>query len=193
MAPVLRENAVWMSANLLLALVPVLLAALLFVPDRRHTAGWWVGVAVFVAFLPNAPYVLTDVVHFAHEARTASTDDQVLALLAEYGVLMTAGLAAYALCIWLLRQRLTADGAARWRWPVELALHGLCSVGIFLGRFLRLNTWDLLVRPGTVVQYVRVPQPSTIAVIILTFGILSAATLALRVPLAIHDLRRSDR
>jgi uncharacterized membrane protein len=193
MTPVVRENAVWMTANVFLALVPVALALFLFVPQRRRTAAWWIGVGAFVAFLPNAPYVLTDVVHLAHQARLARTDEEVLALLAEYALLMGAGLAAYGLSIYVLRRRLTEDGAGRWRWPVELALHGLCAVGIFLGRFMRLNSWDVLVRPGTVLQYVRIPHAGTVEVITVLFGVLVAATLALRLPIAIHDLRRSSR
>jgi uncharacterized membrane protein len=70
-----------MTANLFLAAVPFILAAFLFVPPRARTAGWWIGVGTFVAFLPNAPYVLTDVIHLGEQARTTTTDVQVIALL----------------------------------------------------------------------------------------------------------------
>jgi uncharacterized membrane protein len=106
---------------------------------------------------------------------------------------MTAGLVGYGVCVAVIRRRLALDGLRRWRWPTELALHGVCSVGIFLGRILRLNTWDLLVRPGTVLGYVRLPQPTTVALISFTFCALAAGTLALRVPAAIHDQHRSNR
>ncbi len=45
----------WMAWNLLLAAVPALLAVPLFALFRRPTGWWWVLLAVFVAFLPNAP------------------------------------------------------------------------------------------------------------------------------------------
>jgi uncharacterized membrane protein len=111
----------------------------------------------------------------------------------EYGLLVAGGLAFYGGCLAVLRRRLLADGLAEWRWPAEIGLHAVCSVGIFLGRFFRLNSWDLVVRPGDVWQYVRVPQAGTVVIIGITFCLLVVATVALRVPLAIHDLRRASR
>jgi uncharacterized membrane protein len=182
-----------MTTNLLLAALPLVLAVWLFAPKRAMTAGWWIGVGAFVAFLPNAPYVLTDVIHLGTQAGVATTDVQVIALVAQYAVLMAAGLAFYGGCLAILRRRLLVDGLARWRWPTEIGLHAVCSIGIFLGRFLRLNTWDLLVHPGEVLHYVGVPRAGTVVIIAFTFCVLLAATVALRVPLAIHDLRRASR
>ena len=190
---VLRENIVWMTVNLLLAAVPFALSVWLFASRRPKTLGWWTGVVAFVAFLPNAPYVLTDVIHLASQSRIATSDLQVIGLLIQYGLLMGTGLAFYGGCLAMLRRRLLEDGLARWRWPAEIGLHAVCSVGIFLGRFFRLNSWDLVVRPRSVLQYIGVPRAGTIAIIGFTFCVLLTATVALRVPLAIHDLRRASR
>ncbi|MEY2422591.1 MAG: hypothetical protein QOI95_2658 [Acidimicrobiaceae bacterium] len=189
----LRANVVWMTVNLLLAAVPFGMAVWLFAPRRAKSVGWWIGVGAFVAFLPNAPYVLTDVIHLSTQIRQATTDLQVTGLVVQYCVLMATGLAFYGGCLAVLRRRLLVDGLARWRWPVEIGLHAVCSVGIFLGRVLRLNSWDLVVRPGAVLQYVGVPRAATVALIGFTFCVLVTATVALRVPLAIHDLRRASR
>jgi uncharacterized membrane protein len=59
---VLRPNFN-LSWNLLLALVPLVLSMLLFEDERTRGWFWWLGVGLFVAFLPNAPYALTDVIH----------------------------------------------------------------------------------------------------------------------------------
>jgi uncharacterized membrane protein len=190
---VLRANVVWMTVNLLLAAVPFGMAVWLFAPRRAKSAGWWIGVGAFVAFLPNAPYVLTDVIHLVSQARQATTHLQLVGLVVQYGLLMASGLAFYGGCLAVLRRKLLVDGLARWRWPVEIGLHAVCSIGIFLGRFLRLNTWDLVVRPGSVLRYVGVPRAGTIVIIGFTFCVLVTATVALRVPLAIHDLRRASR
>ena len=188
-----RTNVPWMTANLVLAAVPLLLAVFLFAPPRVRTVSWWIGVGAFVAFLPNAPYVLTDVIHLATQSRSATTNVQVVALLVQYAILMATGLAFYGACLAVVRRRLLLDGLAHWRWPVEIGLHAVCSIGIFLGRFLRLNSWDLVARPGEVLRYVGVPRVATVVVIAFTFCVLLGVTVALRVPLAIHDLRRSSR
>jgi uncharacterized membrane protein len=182
-----------MTANLLLAAVPFVLAMGLFAPQRVKTWRWWIGVGAFVAFLPNAPYVLTDVIHLRTDLRHATSGVQIVGLLVQYGLLFATGVAFYGGCLAVVRRRLLADGLARWRWPAEIGLHGVCSVGIFLGRFFRLNSWDLVVRPNSVLQYLGVPRPATIAILGITFCVLLTATVALRVPLAIHDLRRASR
>ena len=188
-----RANTAWMTVNLLLAALPFVLALFLFVPGRPRTVGWWLGLGTFVVFLPNAPYVLTDVIHLSGQARHASSSWHAALLVGEYAAFMAAGLALYGGCLYLLRRRLEAEGLERWRWPAELVLHGLCSVGIFLGRVLRLNSWDVVTRPSTVLQHVGVPKAGTVVLIVSTFVVLFAVTLALRVPLAIHDLRRASR
>ena len=189
----MRANSAWMTVNLLLAALPFVLALVLFVPRRPHNVTWWVGLGAFIAFLPNAPYVLTDVVHLSGQARHAPSVVHVAVLITQYAVLMATGLALYGGCLFLLRRWLEVEGLQRWRWPAELGLHAVCSVGIFLGRVLRLNSWDLVTRPQAVLRYVGVPRAGTIALIVCTFAVLVVAALALRVPLAIHDLRRASR
>jgi uncharacterized membrane protein len=190
---VLVSNVDWMTMNALLAALPFAMAVFLFVPHRQKTVAWWIGVGAFVAFLPNAPYVLTDVIHLSGQAHKLTSRLSLVLLIAEYTVLMGVGLASYGGCLFVLRRRLAFDGLGQWRWPTELGLHVLCSIGIFLGRVLRLNSWDLVVSPGSVLRYVGMPRAGTLVIIAMTFCVLAMATLALRVPLAIHDLRRATR
>ena len=37
-------------------------------------------------------------------------------------------------------------------WLFAIATIGLSGLGIYIGRFLRLNSWDLLLRPGRVLN-----------------------------------------
>jgi uncharacterized membrane protein len=37
-------------------------------------------------------------------------------------------------------------------WAVLLPVLALCSAGVVLGRFARLNSWDALVRPGRLME-----------------------------------------
>ena len=180
--------AEWMVWNLLLAAVPALLAVPLFAPARRPSGWWWVLLAVFVAFLPNAPYVLTDVIHFADEVRASESDIQVaFVLIPKYLVLFVGGLSCYAFALGRLERWLRAQG---WSLPrvlgVDVTIHALCAVGVFLGRVFRFNSWDLVARPGEVAEVIRVPKPETVAFLVLTFLVLAAGSATLRAAVGIR-------
>ncbi len=140
----------WMYWNLALACVPLLLSLVLFRRGARHTAGWWAGVCAFVLFLPNAPYVLTDVVHLHGDL--AVTDARPL-VLARYSVFFALGFAAYVVALWRAGRALGANGWTRGAVAAAYCgLHALSALGIYLGRVHRLNSWDALQQPHDVWQ-----------------------------------------
>src|SRR4029078_8736761 len=99
---VVRTNTVWMTVNLLLAALPFILALVLFVPGRPRTVAWWLGLGTFVVFLPNAPYVLTDVIHLSGQIRRTGSTLHAGLLVVEYATFMAVGLALYGGCLFLL-------------------------------------------------------------------------------------------
>lgn len=185
----LVNNVGWMGWNLFLALIPLMVARFLF--GHRERARWVLitGGAVFVAFLPNAPYVLTDVLHLPRELAATHGDHWLAAaLVAQYLCLFAVGFTAYVLSLVRLERWLADHGASRRAVLVtDLSLHALCAVGIVLGRVFRFNSWDLVTNPSGLLDLARVPQPRTIAVLFVLFAILAGgATLARALP-AIMD------
>jgi uncharacterized membrane protein len=181
----LVNNVGWMGWNSFLALVPFVLSRALF--GHRTRPRWVIvsGGAVFVAFLPNAPYVLTDALHLPREL--AATDGNhwlAAALLGQYLCLFAVGFAAYVLSLVRLERWLADRGVSRRAvLGVDLSLHALCAVGIVLGRVFRFNSWDLVTNPGGLLDLVRIPQPRTFAVLFVLFAILAGgATLARALP-----------
>jgi uncharacterized membrane protein len=182
MPEVMAANVGWMVWNLVLAAIPAALAIPLFAPGRRPSPLWWAGLAVFVAFLPNAPYVLTDVIHFTADVRRTPSDLVVtFGLIPQYGVFFLLGFGCYAISLLRLERWLRARGVSVPRvLAMEGAIHALCAVGIFLGRVFRFNSWDLVTRPDAVVDVVRIPQLSSVVLLLLTFAVLAGGTTALR-------------
>jgi uncharacterized membrane protein len=185
----LVDNVGWMGWNLVLALVPLGLAWFLF--GRRPRPVWllWTGGAMFVAFLPNAPYVLTDVLHLPVEMAAVDADPWLAAaLLAQYGCLLAVGFVAYVLSLVRFERWLAARGMSRRavRW-VDLALHALCAVGILLGRVFRFNSWDVVADPRQLLGVLTVPQPRTVAVLVVLFVVLAGGAAVLRALPAIVD------
>jgi uncharacterized membrane protein len=158
---VIAENADWMSWNLFLAIVPLILSVVLFRPasfgkiklnlfptalnQRLRSLPWWLTVLAFIAFLPNAPYILTDVIHFF---RLDESYDSILIstflLVPLFTLFLLAGFGAYVISLINLGAYLNQIGLRRHVFTVEILIHALNAVGIYLGRFLRFNSWDLV-------------------------------------------------
>lgn len=148
-----RGHAPWMVWNLILAGVPATLAVVLFGSDGRRGPAWWAGVVVMLAFLPNAPYVVTDLIHLRWSVALAPTDGSVvLVVLPLYAAFIGCGLACYRISLWGIDRELTRRGLATWRLPLHGAVHVLCAVGVLLGRVARVNSWEVWTAPGRVVD-----------------------------------------
>jgi uncharacterized membrane protein len=163
--------------NTVLALVPLALAVLLFRDGVRRTVSWWVGVVAWVLFLPNAPYVLTDSVHLLDDIRGASNGSVYFGLLPVYGAFFVVGFLSYVLSLRLARRSVVAHGRARWWLPIEVALHALCAVGMYLGRFVRLNSWDAVVAPSSVTNTIDdLARRFPLGIMLVTFVVLMVGT-----------------
>ncbi|MBD1905248.1 DUF1361 domain-containing protein [Funiculus sociatus GB2-A5] len=175
-ARVLRLNSRWMTWNLFLAFIPLALSVWLFRSNQKRSLIWWVGLCVFVAFLPNAPYLLTDIIHLIQDIRAINSVWMItLILIPQYLLVILAGFEAYVLSIINLGYYLQRQGLGKYILAVELTLHGLSAVGIFLGRFLRFNSWDLITQPDALLTSVvdDLVGKWPLLVMIITFGVVT--------------------
>ena len=185
----------WVLWNLWLAVLPAVLAVVLFVPGRARTPAWWVGVATFVALLPNAPYVLTDVIHFDDSVRRSPSDAHVaFVLIPGYLAFFAAGFASYVFCVVRLERWLRAAG---WSLPrllgFDVTLHALVAVGVFLGRVFRFNSWDILARPGEVARAFQLPEARSVVLLTAMFLLFGGGTAAVRYTAGIRVRRAGPR
>ena len=171
--------------NLFLALIPWAVSLWIFRgrgASVRHLS-WWIGAVIFLAFLPNAPYVLTDIIHLVTLIKQNPAIWTVtFVLLPQYFLFMLIGMQAYVLSLINLGHYFRKQGWDRWVLPAELAIHLLCAIGIYLGRFPRFNSWDILSRPGRLLVYLvqDLTQPQPIAVMLLTFAGIAALYIPLK-------------
>lgn len=139
----------WLVWNTVLAWIPVALAAILF--RRRAAHGgvlWWLGLVLFGLFLPNAPYVVTDLIHLPPTIDRLGPGAPVATTVYPlYAVFVGSGFVAYTLSLGMAGAFMDRAGRHSWRLPLRLASHALCAVGIFLGRWPRLNSWDPFTDP----------------------------------------------
>ncbi len=170
---VLLPNALYVLTSAhLLAVLPLGLSAWLFLRGRLHSLVWWLGFLVFVAFLPNAPYVLTDVIHLIGDIRVIRSVWLItLVVLPMYLLFIMSGFEAYVLSLINLGYYLKRIGKPGWILGAELLIHALSAVGIYLGRFLRFNSWDFITQPDalatSLVEDVLGKRP--LVIIVITF------------------------
>jgi len=139
--------------NMFLAAVPVAVAWLALWTARRRfdssRRGWAALLAVslmWLGFFPNAPYILTDLMHLRNSQPSwLWLDIMVIGSAAATG--MYAGLVSLR---WMHEAFLTRGARPLLGWAFVLAAALAAGFGVFLGRFQRWNTWDILTRPGDV-------------------------------------------
>lgn len=173
---ILRQNSRWMSWNLFLAFVPLLLSFWLFRGRRSRSLVWWLGFLVFIAFLPNAPYVLTDVIHLVEDIRKGySIWTITLIVLPLYSLFILAGFEAYVLSLINFGYYLHRQGKSQWIVATELLLHALSAIGIYLGRFKRFNSWDFITQLDNLTDTVLddLAQKQPLFLILVTFLIIA--------------------
>ncbi|WP_203568333.1 DUF1361 domain-containing protein [Aestuariimicrobium ganziense] len=132
--------------NLVLAWIPLLLALAITGLHRARSSGVGLVLAglVWLAFLPNAPYIVTDVVHL--HARSPVFDIALVSVFALVG--LAVGLASLLLVQHVVTDHLGALAG----WTMSAAALVLSTVGIWLGRVHRFNSWDITAQAGALLD-----------------------------------------
>jgi uncharacterized membrane protein len=136
--------------NLFLAWLPMLFA-LLACETYQSTSGrdWrFLGLAgTWLLFFPNAPYIFTDLVHLTTRFYPYFWVDLSLILLCAL-----TGLVLGFVSLYLMQsvvERMLGRAAS---WLFIAAVAALSGFGIYVGRFMRFNSWDVLFKPWQVYQ-----------------------------------------
>ena len=136
-----------MMWNLLLAWLPVAFAYLAVRPRATPGSIRFVFFLAWLLVLPNAPYLVTDMVHLPYGGGIPILYDVVL--------LFSTALCGLALGLVSLRWMQAAVAGRLGVWPGRvfgLAVLGMAGFGIYLGRYLRWNSWDILLKPVALAQ-----------------------------------------
>lgn len=134
----------FLSWNLFLAFLPVV-ASLIFVEAhdaKRPLPIQLTWLAVWLVFLPNAPYITTDFLHLRVRPPVPLWYDIALLLsFAAAGIVF--GYVSLAHVQSVLQKRF-GSGVS---WLCAAAASMLSGFGIYLGRFLRWNSWEIVTDP----------------------------------------------
>jgi uncharacterized membrane protein len=134
---------VFLAWNLFLAWIPFAISQKLTASDNR----WKILLlfATWLLFLPNAPYIITDFFHLRQRPPVPYWYDVLLLFSAALNGLML-GLASLLIVEKFLIRRYGNKISAL----LIFCSFFLCSFGIYIGRYLRWNSWDIVTNPDDI-------------------------------------------
>ena len=137
----------FLTWNLFLAWIPYLISSSLVFFNVQKKGFLLLFSCLWLLFLPNSPYIITDFFHL--KPRSASPywlDLTLISAFAWTGLLL--GLAS----LQQMQEHVLRHLGKAFSWLGTLCILFLCSFGVYLGRFERWNSWDLMTRPEALLQ-----------------------------------------
>jgi len=138
----------FLAWNLFLAWLPYLLALWAVslrraAPDARGP--WRVVGLMWLLFLPNAPYIVTDFLHLLRQRPFPILYDLTLIFAFAW-----TGLLLGLVSMKMMQEQVAQSRGRLVGWSFVVVASGLTGVGIYVGRVLRWNSWHVVTRPGRI-------------------------------------------
>lgn len=128
--------------NLFLATVPLFFSSLL---KRQATINYksifYFG--LWLLFLPNAPYLVTDIFHFEHRSPVPIWFDLMLVVSGAWN-----GILLCMLSLFSVEKFIRKVCNKKYVTLIMISILVACGYGIYIGRFLRFNSWDVVTDPA---------------------------------------------
>ncbi len=129
--------------NLFLAWIPFVMAYLAYAFSWRRALLYLIVplfAILWLAFFPNAPYLITDFQHLSEGFGEAPVWFDVILLI----WFSWTGLLLGAVSLYLMQEIVKKEFGKLIGWLLVFSVSIMSSVGVYLGRFERWNSWDLL-------------------------------------------------
>lgn len=134
---------IFLAWNLFLAWIPFSISQNLMTVKNRWNILFLVG--TWLLFLPNAPYIITDFLHLKARPPIPYWYDILLLFSAALN-----GLLLGILSLLSIEKFLASRYGNRISGLIILCSFFLCSFGIYMGRYLRWNSWDIIMNPDDI-------------------------------------------
>jgi uncharacterized membrane protein len=141
--------------NLFLAWLPYGFSMVAAGLHQAYKKRWWLQLApglAWLAFFPNAPYLVTDLYHLEYRPPVPMWFD--IGLISIYAF---TGLFLAAASLRTMQSLVGAYLGGWVSWLFACLSIGLGGLGIYLGRFGRVNSWDLLLNPFRIARELAAP------------------------------------
>ncbi|MES2930535.1 MAG: DUF1361 domain-containing protein [Patescibacteria group bacterium] len=136
---------VYILWNIFLAIIPFAISSILlwYVKNKKPMKILLIiGGICWLLFFPNAPYIVTDIIHVNRGYAIRALYDSFLLFSSAWAGLLL-GLHSLSHIEKIIRMKYSQGKTE----AMMIAILLLSSFGIYLGRFLRFNTWDVIADP----------------------------------------------
>ena len=134
----------FLNWNLFLAFIPWALTTIAVISPKIQKSKITVLIlmGMWLLFFPNAPYILTDLFHLRLKTSMPVWFDLILILSFAW-----TGIVFGFLSLWDIERILRKSISRNLTTLISIVLLFLGSLGIYIGRYLRWNSWDLITEP----------------------------------------------
>ncbi|RJQ37861.1 DUF1361 domain-containing protein [Candidatus Microgenomates bacterium] len=168
---IILDNFVWMGINSILAATAVVFGFLslkfFLKPLKIFFLSLW------LLFLPNTIYILTDMLHFPRQWMGTEGIQRVF-LLIQYSFLEAVGIVSFVLSIYFFEKILLYSRFKKNKLLIIfmiILLNFLTAFGVVLGRIQRLNSWDIFTNAEKVMnESLGIMTSVELSLLVLFFG-----------------------
>jgi uncharacterized membrane protein len=130
--------------NLILAIIPYVISNFIKIDFslKNYNFKNLFFIVSWLLFLPNTFYLITDFVHLHHNNLMQFCFDFIL-----LSCFTIAGFYFGILSIFSIQQQIQFFYTSKISYLFTISISFLCAFGIYIGRFLRFNSWDIISYP----------------------------------------------
>ncbi len=133
----------FMLWNLGLAVVPMFAAFFVeSASEKKVQLKLWLGIAAWLLFFPNAPYMITDLFHLRPRISVPVWYDLFLLISFAWNGLLIAYISLF-----IVHEKVRKIYGFTFSWAFSVICLFLSAFGVYLGRYMRWNSWDILTKP----------------------------------------------
>lgn len=136
------EMFLFLNWNLFLAFIPWIISTLIIVNAYHKKLHLFLLIIIWLLFFPNSPYILTDLFHLRISSAAPIWYDLIVILSFAW-----TGLLFGFLSLMDIEELLNKYFARKTTFLFIISFLFLGAFGIYLGRFLRWNSWDIISNP----------------------------------------------
>ncbi len=142
--------------NLFLAYIPLVLSKIMVTKNYKKLT-LLLFTSTWLLFLPNAPYIITDLIHVKQRAIIPLWFDLLLVFSFAFN-----GMLLFFISVQDVHTLILKHFSNFKTWTITVFIVFLSGFGVYLGRFLRFNSWDMASNPKLIFIEIfeRVTQPT---------------------------------